>query len=88
MKCSIVLGDTVTARQANQKAGSPQDQDLKNLEALERFKEETMNALNNKDYRRVSCVFLHLYRVRIRVDISSLYTVYYADLSSNVNILV
>ena len=53
-KCSIMLGDTVTARQANQKAGSPQDQDLKNLEALERFKEETMNALNNKDYRRVS----------------------------------
>ena len=49
-----MLGDTVTARQANQKAGSPQDQDLKNLEALERFKEETMNALNNKDYRRVS----------------------------------
>jgi DnaJ family protein C protein 7 len=52
VKCSIMLGDTVTARQANQKAGSPQDQDLKNLEVLERFKEETMNALNNKDYRR------------------------------------
>jgi len=52
VKCSIMLGDVVTARQAMQKAGGQQDQDSRNLETLERFKEETTNSLNSKDYRR------------------------------------
>ena len=58
MKCSIMLGDVVTARQAMEKAGVQQDQDSRSLETLERFKEETTNSINNKDYRRVGDLFI------------------------------
>jgi len=51
-KCSIMIGDAVTARQAMQRAGVEDQTDKRNLEALERFKEETMNSVNSKDYRR------------------------------------
>eukprot|EP00088_Acartia_fossae_P023267 TRINITY_DN2432_c0_g1_i1.p1 TRINITY_DN2432_c0_g1~~TRINITY_DN2432_c0_g1_i1.p1 ORF type:complete len:503 (-),score=178.02 TRINITY_DN2432_c0_g1_i1:1243-2751(-) len=52
-KCSVMLGDTVTARQAMQRAGgNDSDQEKRNLDVLERFKEETMNSLNTKDHRR------------------------------------
>ena len=54
-KCSVMLGDTVTARHAMQCAGGTDtDQEKRNLDFLERFKEETMNSLNTKDHRRVS----------------------------------
>ena len=53
-----MLGDVVTARQAMEKAGVQQDQDSRSLETLERFKEETTNSINNKDYRRVGDIFI------------------------------
>ena len=53
-----MLGDVVTARQAMEKAGVQQDQDSRSLDTLERFKEETTNSINNKDYRRVGDLFI------------------------------
>jgi len=52
-KCSLLLGDTVTARQALQKAvGTDGDAELRNIETLDRFKAEADTATNNKDYRK------------------------------------
>jgi len=51
-KCSLLLGDTVTARQALQNAGTDGDAELRNIDTLDRFKGEANTAFNNKDYRK------------------------------------
>ena len=52
-----MLGDTVTARQALQRAGQPTDPEMKNIENLEKLKTDTNNAYNTKDFRKVEYYF-------------------------------
>ena len=57
-KCSLMLGDTVTARQALQKAGQDGTADLKSLDTLDKLKGDAAAAYNSKDFRKVElCVF-------------------------------
>ena len=53
-KCSVLLGDTVTARQALQRAGQDGDPEGRTIDTLDRFKTEYTAAYNNKDYRKVN----------------------------------
>ena len=48
-----MLGDTVTARQALQKAGQDGTADLKSLDTLDKLKEDAAAAYNSKDFRKV-----------------------------------
>ena len=49
----VMLGDTVTARQALQKAGQDGTADLKSLDTLDKLKEDAAAAYNSKDFRKV-----------------------------------
>ncbi|XP_023327875.1 dnaJ homolog subfamily C member 7 isoform X1 [Eurytemora carolleeae] len=51
-KCSLMLGDSVTARQALQRAGQDGDPEMRNIEILEKLKTDTNNAYNTKDFRK------------------------------------
>lgn len=51
-KCSIMLGDVFTAREALTHAGQHADAELKSLETLDRWNTDAKNAYNNKDFRR------------------------------------
>merc|ERR1711962_179996 len=51
-KCSIMLGDTVTARQALSRVGQEGEAELKNIDNLDRMKAESNNAYNVKDFRK------------------------------------
>jgi len=51
-KCSLMLGDTVTARQALQKAGQDGTADLKSLDTLDKLKGDAAAAYNSKDFRK------------------------------------
>ncbi len=48
-----MLGDSVTARQALQRAGQDGDPEMRNIEILEKLKTDTNNAYNTKDFRKV-----------------------------------
>jgi len=56
-KCSVLLGDTVTARQALQNAGQEGEAEMKSIETLDRFKTEANTAYDNKDFRKALYCF-------------------------------
>jgi len=51
-RSSVLLGDTVTARQALQRAGQEADAELRTIDTLDRFKTDSANAYATKDYRK------------------------------------
>merc|ERR1712012_851761 len=51
-KYSIMLGDTVTARQALSRVGQEGEAELRNIDNLDRMKTESNNAYNVKDFRK------------------------------------
>jgi len=55
-KCCIMLGDTVTARQAvnrvSELGGSGVEQEQRNTELIEKFESDSQQAYNNKDFRK------------------------------------
>jgi len=51
-KCSVMLGDTVTARQALARAGQDGDAELRSIDTLDRFKAEANTAFESKDHRK------------------------------------
>ena len=63
-----MLGDTVTARQALQKAGQDGTADLKSLDTLDKLKEDAAAAYNSKDFRKVG-LFVLLPTLKTTIDI-------------------
>ncbi len=53
-RCSVLLGDTVSARQALERVGGQEAEgEQANIQLLERFTRDAQAAFSGKDYRKV-----------------------------------